>query len=131
MVLNGFAILVVEDEFAIAMPLVDAIENLQGCPIGPAATVVEGLALLSREHIAAAIVDANLMDRDVTPLALALVARGIPFVVHTGKGLPAELAALHPDLPVIMKPAKAIEVLATLLHHVSPDRELFRTPPTD
>lgn len=127
--LNGFPILIVEDEFAIAMPLVEAIENLQGCPVGPVATVVDGLALLGRESIAAAIVDANLIDRDVTPLALALVERGIPFVVHTGKGLPAELAALHPDLPVIMKPAKAIEVLATLLHHVSPNREVFRTPP--
>lgn len=124
--LNGFPILVVEDELTIANMLVKAIKDLEGCAVGPVATVVEGMALLETEQIAAAILDAHLQDRDVTPLALALIARSVPFVVCTASSVPEELAALHPNLPLVRKPAVPTAVLAALLQEVSPDRALFR-----
>jgi DNA-binding NtrC family response regulator len=124
--LKGYPILIVEDDVVIAGTLADAVQEWEGCPIGPVPTIAQALALLQTETIAAAIVDANLADSNVTPLALALIEKKIPFVVYTGAGLPAELAKLHPELPVVRKPAPPTKVLAVLLHHVSPDRELFR-----
>ena len=120
--LNGLPILIVEDEALIAIDLAEAIERVQGQPVGPVATVADALALLDEKTIEAAILDANLLDRDVTPLALALIERGIPFVIHTGTGVPQELAELYPHLPVIPKPARSTLVLAALLQHLSPDR---------
>lgn len=123
--LSGFPILIVEDERATALLLAAAIEELECRPIGPVSTVAEGLALLETEEIAAAIVDAHLADRDVTPLALALIERQIPFVVHTDSGIPVELAELHHELSVVPKPAVPTAVLAALLQRASPDRERF------
>lgn len=120
--LNGLPILIVEDDELIAIDLAFAVEDIQGSIVGPVSTVAAALALLDEHAVAAAILDANLLDRDVTPLALALVERAVPFVIHTGTGLPADLALVHPDLPVIAKPARSTVVLAALLQQVSPGR---------
>ncbi len=123
--LNGLPILIVEDEAFVALELTAAVEDLDGHAIGPFATVAEALVLLETEVVAAAIIDANLLDRDVTPLALALLEKAVPFVVYTGTRLPEALAAQHPDLLVVLKPARSTAVLAALLQQVSPDRERF------
>lgn len=116
--LNGLPILIVEDEQAVALDLAMTIEDLQGLAIGPVATVQDALTLLQTSKIAGAILDANLRDRDVTPVAIALHVWGVPFIVHTGTGLPPELARLYPDTPVIMKPAMATSVIEALLRHL-------------
>jgi DNA-binding response OmpR family regulator len=51
--------------------------------VGPAATVRKALDLLDREVIHAAILDANLPDGDVTPVAEELIERGVPFIINT------------------------------------------------
>lgn len=103
-------ILIVEDEPIVAMDLADTVSELGGCVLGPFATVREALANLEHSPINGAILDANLQDRDITPLASRLADNKIPLVVHSGIGLPRELAALHPDLPVIAKPATSSSV---------------------
>lgn len=65
--------------------------------------------------ISAAILDANLADRDVTPVALLLAQRGIPFVVHSSIGVPTELALALPSLPVVRKPEDPCVVVQRLL----------------
>ncbi len=123
--LNGLAILIVEDEPLVALDLAEAVLRVAGRPVGPVPTVAEALELLKTEDIEAAILDANLTDRDVTPLALALIGRGVPFIVHTGTGLPEELARQYPGITVVPKPARSTRVLAALLQCVSPDRAKF------
>lgn len=123
--LNQLPVLIVEDEALIALDLVEAIIRVEGVPVGPVATVAEAMRLIDLQPVKAAILDANLLDRDVTPLALALIERDIPFVIHTGTGLPEELSELHPNLVVVLKPARTTLVLAALLHRISPDREEF------
>jgi ActR/RegA family two-component response regulator len=125
--LQGLPILIVEDDPFVAMDLAVAIENFDGRPVGPVASVAEGLRLVVAEPIEAAILDANLVDRDVTPLALLLIERSVPFVIHSGTGIPPELAKHHPDLVSVMKPARSTEVLAALLQQVSADRSKFAT----
>jgi DNA-binding response OmpR family regulator len=117
--LTDLTILIVEDEVLLALDLALALEDRGALVMGPAATVAEGLAMAEQGGISAAILDANLLDRDITPLALHLIDRGIPFVIHTGTGLPADLARTHPDLTVVMKPALPETVLRALAGEMS------------
>lgn len=118
--LNGVPVLIVEDEVFLAIDLASAIEDHGGTVIGPFATVADALIDLELHIAGGAILDANLLDRDVTPVAIRLIEQGVPFIVHTGTGLPDELRALHPDLPVIMKPSPMIEVVQTLIRRIGP-----------
>lgn len=117
--LNGLRILVVEDEALVALELATSIEEMGGCTIGPVARVADGIVALQTEAIDAAILDANLLDGNVTPIAEILLRSGVPFVIHTGTGPPADLANRHPDLPLVMKPAEPEVVISELLKQVS------------
>lgn len=76
-------VLVVEDEFIIAMEL-EAILIAQGWQVlGPAATVEEALDLLNNQPPDVAVLDVNLRGVMVTPVAEALEGRDIPFVLAT------------------------------------------------
>ncbi len=52
-------ILIVEDECYLALDLANAVEDWNGKVVGPAATVVEALALLAAEKSGAAILIRN------------------------------------------------------------------------
>lgn len=117
--LNGLAILIAEDQPLVALDLSQVVENFGGTVVGPVASVAEAMKCVAEHRVAGAILDANLIDRDVTPLAILLIARGTPFVLYTGTGLPDELAHAHPDLPIIMKPAPAERVLDVLIERIT------------
>ena len=102
--LNNQPILIVEDDPLIAMCLADAVICLQGLVIGPIPSVKEAILLIGQNYIAAAILDANLRDRNVTPVALLLTKQGVPFVVHTAVGLPQELVGVLHGVPIVLKP---------------------------
>jgi hypothetical protein len=108
-----------EDDAIIAMDLAATVEGLDGLVVGPFATVAEALAALDGETIAGAVLDANLEDRDITPVAIRLTETAVPFVVHTGTGLPAELSAVFPALPIVLKPAPSDFVLKRLAELLS------------
>jgi DNA-binding response OmpR family regulator len=112
--LKGLSVLIVENEPLIALDLSDAVRGHDGIVIGPVPTVAEALAILAGQPVGAAILDGKLDDRDITPVAIRLIEQAVPFIIHTGTGLPAELAARHPDLPIVLKPRCPKEVLATL-----------------
>jgi len=112
------SILIVEDDAIIALGLELAVEDRGYVVVGPVATVAEALALVAQGGIEGAVLDASLLDRDVGPVALQLIENGIPFVVHTGVGLPAVLARHYPDLPVMMKPNSPDKVVARLLREI-------------
>jgi DNA-binding response OmpR family regulator len=112
--LGGARVLIVEDEAWVAIDLADAVEDANGEVVGPFATVRAALAALETEQVAAAILDVNLTDRDITPVAALLVERQVPVLIHTGRGVPETLRRIHPNLPVLKKPASKIEVIETL-----------------
>lgn len=113
--LRDKSILIVEDNCYLALDLSIAVEESNGRVIGPVATVAEALVLLQEMPIAAAVLDSQLADRDVTPLATLLAAQGVPFVIHTATGLPPGVARLHPDTPLLVKPLHADAILTCLL----------------
>ena len=111
---DALPILIVEDDPIIAMCLAEVVSDFNGRVVGPMATVREAMEVLDQREIAAAILDAKLLDQEITPVALRLASAGIPLVVHSGTGLPAEVAAKWPDLPVLMKPMPAHQVVERL-----------------
>ena len=83
----GRRVLIVEDESLVAMLLETILEDMGCVPVGPAATVDEGLQLVGGdEPIDAALLDVNVAGTQVFPIAEALKARGVPFVFSTGYG---------------------------------------------
>ena len=74
-------VLLVEDEFLIAMDLKLLLEQRGWRVTGPAATVEEALGLLHDELLAVAVLDVTLRDGAVTRLAEALRAQNVPFVI--------------------------------------------------
>lgn len=107
-------ILIVEDEPLVALDLVDATGALGAQVIGPIQTASHALEIVTARAIDGAILDARLPDGEVTPVALFLLGRCIPFVIHSGTGMPAELAAAAPDVPLIRKPVPSALVAERL-----------------
>lgn len=97
-------ILIVEDEPLIAMMLEDFLEALDKQVAGTADTVEAALALVAAGDIDAAILDVNLRGGETSwPIADALAAAGVPFLLATG-GSGDMIAEQHRHRPVLGKP---------------------------
>ena len=112
--LRGLRILVVEDEFLVAMELETMVRELGGEVIGPLSSLEEAVAIARQETLDAAVLDVNVGGRLVTRVADALAARAIPFVFCTGYDA-ASLPGRHAGAPILMKPCQAHELKNALL----------------
>lgn len=84
--LAGLRLLVVEDEWMVAEHIAILLENA-GCDVaGPVATIEEAIRIVQTERLDGALLDANLDDDSSAPIAAALHAGSVPFVVVTGYG---------------------------------------------
>ena len=82
--IEGLRLLLVEDEYVLALGLADALADLGVVVVGPVATVEDALALVQRvPEIDGAVLDVNLGREVAYPVADALLARGIPFLFAT------------------------------------------------
>jgi CheY-like chemotaxis protein len=84
--LEGRCLLVVEDEYMIAIDLVSFLEDLGADVVGPAGSVDEGLQLVEQHgrDVDIALLDVNLRGELVFPVADALAAQGVPIIFTTG-----------------------------------------------
>src|SRR4051812_4006341 len=84
--IKGSRLLVVEDEYLIAADLAASLVSLGFEVVGPVGSVAEALMLLEIDvdRLDGAVLDINLRDEPVFPVADLLKARGIPFVFTTG-----------------------------------------------
>jgi two-component system, response regulator PdtaR len=80
------AVLVVEDEYLIAIDLEEMLSRNGFRVIGPAHSIATALDLLERERPGAALLDVNLRGERVGPVAEALLQRSIPFLLATAYG---------------------------------------------
>jgi CheY-like chemotaxis protein len=90
-------VLVVEDEYLVAMDVSAWLEAAGAQVVGPASNVNAALEVLERTELDCAILDVNLRGEMAYPIADALAARGIPFVFTTGYGartMPARFAGV-------------------------------------
>lgn len=112
--LSNKPVLIVEDNVYLALDLSQAVEESHGRVVGPVATVAEALVLVEREPIAAALLDSQLADRDVTPVVMVLAAKGVPFVIHSATGLPPEVQQRLPDVLLLVEPLDAATAVLRL-----------------
>ncbi len=110
--LKGYRVLIVEDAVLLALELETGLLEAGAAVIGPAYELEEAMALLDRP-IDAAVLDANLNGRSVSPVAEALTRRGVPFVFATGYGETAGAPGGF-DAPVIRKPYDVTQVAAAV-----------------
>lgn len=81
----GRRFLLVEDEYLIASDLASWLEEQGAEVLGPVPSVDDALALLDAEPLPdAAVLDINLGDEQVFPVADALRAAAVPFVFLSG-----------------------------------------------
>ncbi|ULB11816.1 response regulator [Cereibacter azotoformans] len=105
---NRTRVLVVDDQYLIAMDLVCMLEQLGYSPVGPAASVAEALATLARDGADLALLDETLAGESALPVAMRLQEQGIPFVVVSGhvrsiSGNPLLQAARRLEKPLTNK----------------------------
>jgi DNA-binding response OmpR family regulator len=112
--LQGARILIVEDEFLLAMDLEDRLKR-EGCNvIGLASREAKALAILEQSRPDAVVLDLNLHGQLPVELTTALVARHIPFVIVTGYGSrQLDVPALQ-EAPRLHKPIRMQELVRAL-----------------
>jgi CheY-like chemotaxis protein len=112
-VVSAHPILVVEDEFLIALDIVAALENAGVAVVGPASTVGEALAAIEREPLRGALLDAHLGGESAGRIADMLVARGLPFAFVSGYGAES-LPPAHRAAPLVRKPFTDRDLLSAI-----------------
>jgi DNA-binding response OmpR family regulator len=111
--LEGVRVLVVEDEYLVAV-LIEQILESAGCIVmGPVPRLRDALDAVDQDDYDAAVLDVNLAGERINPVADALSERDVPFMFVTGYGanaLPREYA----ERPHIGKPFRMAELLGML-----------------
>lgn len=113
--ISAFRVLVVEDEFLIAMELHAILKGGGFEVLGPASTVSAALNHIQGNGPDAAVLDVSLRGEKVTPVAEVLLALRVPFILTTAY-LPADLA-MEPVLATarnLGKPTSPVELLAVM-----------------
>jgi DNA-binding response OmpR family regulator len=115
--LRGRRVLIAEDNGLIAFELEITLRD-EGVEIaGPVSSVADGLLVNSLD---AAVLDINLGDEDVFPLADALAEAGIPFLFLTGHSS-HKVPPRYRERPFLQKPYNPAKLLA-MLADILPER---------
>ena len=110
-------VLIVEDEPIIALGLEDVLIDAGFQIAGVAGKLEKALSLVESGVCDVAIVDTNLTGVSASPVAIALAALGIPFIVLSGYS-PEQMQGVFPGALFIQKPCRPellLETLNTLL----------------
>ncbi len=106
-------ILVLEDEFLIALDIAGVLEDNGLIVVGPFAATDEALQALAQQTIHGALLDANLGGQPVGSVADALFARKVPFAFVSGYGR-ERLPPQHRQAPLVRKPFTGPDLLAVV-----------------
>jgi DNA-binding NtrC family response regulator len=115
-------VLVVEDEFIIALELQTNLEDAGAVVVGPAHSLRSAMELARREDISVATLDLRLGRDSVSPVARLLGERGIPFIFYSGQPESDPARAEWPQCTVLSKPAMPADLVAAVAKIVGPDR---------
>jgi DNA-binding response OmpR family regulator len=115
--LSGARILVVEDEFVIAMQLQSLFEEEGAHVLGPYHSLAEAMEHAKSDEISAASLDLNLGCDNAMPVASLLTEREVPFLFYSVKTDDPVFAAWRHIL-LVQKPAatnELVNAIATLV----------------
>lgn len=99
-------ILLVEDEMIIAFDLCDRLEEGGFVVDGPYPSVKRALNAIESNVPDAAILDVQLTDGSVYPVADRLQELGVPLLFHSGHVDPQELQKAYPGAAICAKPCR-------------------------
>ena len=108
-------VLVVEDEFIIALDLSETVRDLGFVVEGPYADQENAFVAIDRKLPDCAILDVNTADGEVYPLADALTDAGVPIIFHSGRVAPADVMERYPQAQACSKPCppgRLVEMLS-------------------
>ncbi len=98
--------MIVEDEFIVGLDLVETAQDLGFRAEGPFTSVREATAATDTLIPDAAILDVQLEDGEVYPLADKLTRMGVAIIFHSGHAHPGELAQRYPGSLTCCKPCR-------------------------
>lgn len=104
MIFSNRRVLVVEDEYLVALGLDDNLRSLGCTVVGPVASLSAAIQAAASEKIDAAILDVNLAGEAVYPAARILAERGIPFIFCSGYTGSVRMPPEFADAPRVAKP---------------------------
>ena len=105
--LQGLRMLIAEDNFLIGEAMREILIDLECSVVGPIDDLDEVLSAIHASDIEGALLDVQLGEANILPAASELAARGIPFILTTGRGSLADLPALLANAPLLTKPFDA------------------------
>jgi CheY-like chemotaxis protein len=107
------SILVVEDEFLIALDIVAALEQAGIAVVGPVSTVGDALATIEQQPLRGVLLDAHLGGESAVQIADALSARRLPFAFVSGYGRES-LPQAYQSVPLVRKPFTDRDLLSAI-----------------
>ncbi|MFG1361425.1 response regulator [Xanthobacter pseudotagetidis] len=118
---SGKRVLVVEDEFLVALGLEDNLRALGCTVVGPVASLSAAMVAAAHEAVDAAILDVNLAGEAVFPAAAILLDRGVPFMFCSGYSGSGRLPEKFADAPRVPKPYTSKAIATTLAELMGAD----------
>ncbi len=115
--LAGLRVLVVEDEFMIAMLIEETLADQDCVVVGPFTNLRDALQAATATVLDGAILDVNLRGEKIYPVAELLDQRGIPFVLLSGYGTDA-IPANRPGWQACGKPFSPGELIEMLVEQI-------------
>ena len=115
--LTNYRVLLVEDEYLLALEIADAIERAGGAVAGPFPECARALPYATGGSVDAAVLNVKVRDGNTYPVTILLPDAGIPFVFATGQSIATEppewSAATWISKPY--EPEELVRVLAGML----------------
>ena len=116
-------VLIVEDEFIIALDLSETVKDLGYTLEGPYADKAHAFHAIEEALPDCAILDVFTADGEVYPLADALTKAGVPIIFHSGHVSPTEVRQRYPLAWACAKPCspdKLIDVIQEAVERTRP-----------
>lgn len=114
--LDGLRILVLEDEFLIAMDVEQICRDDGAADVVIARSLTDAEAATSSSNFDAAILDLLLGNVSTLPFAATLQERGVPFVFASGYTDLDDIATSFPGVKIVGKPYSGDDILSALAH---------------
>ena len=107
-------ILVAEDEMIVAFDLCDTVEEAGYEVEGPHAGISDAMLAFQKEKPALAILDIQLDDGIVFPLAQKLADENVPIIFHSGRHTDDEVQARFPGATTLAKPCPPAQMITVV-----------------
>jgi DNA-binding response OmpR family regulator len=114
--LRGARVLVVEDDAIVLMELEAILQDAGAETVACCRNVKDGLTAVDENPPAAAILDVNIGQRTIAPVAHRLMRHGTPFLFYTGEVQNESTLSEWPGHVVLIKPERPAAIIAAVAH---------------